>query len=119
MLFGGAPLVIARRCCEGVSMRSSRKAAGARVAISDPRARTLARRCRDVAGWIVPSGILALLPKCPACLAAYFAIGTGIGISASTAIYVRMTLVVLCAASLSYFAASRGRRFIARLARSH
>jgi hypothetical protein len=37
----------------------------------------------------------------------------------SAAIYLRMALVVLCATSLSYFAASRGRRFIVRLARSH
>ena len=99
----------ARHCCEGVSTCSSRTAG----------APTVMRRCLDVARWIVPSGILALLPKCPACLAAYFAIGTGIGISMSTAIYLRMALVVLCAASLAYLAASRGRRFIARLARSH
>jgi hypothetical protein len=111
--------MIAHQCCDGVSIRPSRKATGARVAVGDPRARTLARRCLDVAGWIVPSGILALLPKCPACLIAYFAIGTGIGISMSTATYLRMALVVLCAASLSYFAVSRGRRFITRLARSH
>jgi len=109
--------VIAHPCCEGVSTCSSRTAE-ARVPIGDLRAPTLMRRCLDVARWIVPSGILALLPKCPACLAAYFAIGTGIGISMSTAIYLRMGLVLLCAASLSYFAASRGRRFIARLARS-
>ena len=118
MLFGGAPLVIARRCCD-VSIGSNREAAEARVAIGDPRPRTLARRCLDVAGWIVPSGILAILPKCPACLVAYFAVGTGIGISMSTAIYLRIALVVLCAISLSYFAASRGRRFITRLARSN
>ena len=110
--------MIAHPCCDGVSTSSSHKA-GARVAIGDPRAPTLKRRCLDVAGWIVPSGILAQLPKCPACLIAYLAIGTGIGISMSTAIYVRMALVLLCAASLSYLAASRGRRFIARLARSH
>jgi hypothetical protein len=110
--------VIAHPCCD-VSIGTNRKVAEARVAIGDPRQRTLARRCRDVAGLTVPSAILALLPKCPACLAAYFAIGTGIGISMSTAIYLRMGLVLACAASLSYFAASRGRRFIARLARSH
>ena len=110
--------MIAHHCCEGVSTCSSRTAE-ARVAIGDPRAPTLVRRCLDVARWIVPSGILAILPKCPVCLIAYFAIGTGIGISVSTAIYLRMALVVLCAASLSYLAASRGRRFIARLARSH
>jgi hypothetical protein len=98
--------VIAHPCCEGVSTCSNR-------------APTLVRRCLDLAGWMVPSGILALLPKCPACLMAYFAIGTGIGISMSTAIYLRMALVALCAASLSYLAASRGRRFMARLARSH
>ena len=119
MLFGRAPLVNAgrHRCCDGVSTCPGRTAAGARVAIGDPRSPTLVRRCLDVALWIVPSGILAILPKCPACLAAYFAIGTGIGISMSAAIYLRMSLVVLCAASLSYLAASRGRRFIARLAR--
>src|SRR5260370_18020688 len=91
---------------------------GARVAVGDPHPRSLVRRCLDVARWIIPSGILALLPKCPACLAAYFAIGTGIGISVATAMYLRMALVTLCVASLSYFAASRGLRFIAQLAAS-
>jgi hypothetical protein len=101
-------------CCAGVSSGSSRGCAkpGARIASRGPR--PLARRCREVAGWIVPGGILALLPKCPACLAAYCAIGGGIGISVSTAIYVRVGLVTLCVASLSYFAVSRGCRFIAR-----
>jgi hypothetical protein len=70
------------------------------------------RRVRGVFSTF-PSGILALLPKCPACLAAYFAIGSGIGISVSTATYLRAGLVVLCMAALSYFAVIRGRQFLA------
>jgi hypothetical protein len=74
----------------------------------------LIRRCREAAGWIIPGSILALLPKCPACIAAYLAIGGGIGISLSTATYLRMGLVILCLFSLSYFAVSRGGRVFVR-----
>jgi hypothetical protein len=75
---------------------------------------TLPQRSLDAARWIIPGGILAVLPKCPACLAAYFALGTGLGITVSTAAHVRIGLVTLCAASLACFAASRVRRLLAR-----
>lgn len=100
----------AHRCCKLAASGSSQETVGIRTANGDPQPRMFARRCFDIAGWMVPATILALLPKCPACLVAYIAIGTGIGISMSTAAYLQMLLVILCVASLSYVAAKPVRR---------
>jgi hypothetical protein len=50
--------------------------------------------------WATPGLIIALIPKCPLCIAAYIAIGTGIGISVSTAAYLRWGLLALCGVAL-------------------
>lgn len=61
--------------------------------------------------WLVPGALLALLPKCPLCFAAYFAAATGIGLSAATASHVRTWLTVACVAALVVLAARAvGRR---------
>jgi hypothetical protein len=77
----------------------------------NPRLRVFLRRCVDIAGWIVPSAILALLPKCPVCLAAYLMMATGISISVAAAVSLRAFLVLVCASSLILL----GRRYIRNL----
>jgi hypothetical protein len=103
------------RCysCAGASTIANSQASGMRTAITGPHLLKLRRRSVASARWIVPGSVLALLPKCPACLAAYLAVGTGIGISMSAAIYLRMALVALCVASLSYVAIKRAQRLVA------
>ena len=98
----------ADQCC-GTSVRE--RALRSRTSRGDGHSRTVARHCLDVAVSVIPGVVLALLPKCPACLAAYIAVGTGIGLSVSAATYLRMLLVTLCIASLSYVGARVVRAF--------
>jgi hypothetical protein len=88
--------VSAGRCCEAADV--------------DPRPSAARRSYLGIAGWMVPGAVLALTPKCPACLAAYVAVGTGLVLSTAAATYLRMTLVILSLMSLSYAVARQFRR---------
>jgi len=91
-----------RHCCE------------TRANANDCRPASRFRLGGEIAGWIFPSAALALLPKCPACVAAYVALATGIGISLPTATYLRAMLVVFCAAALVFIIARRLQRLFVR-----
>jgi len=108
--------VSAHHCCEIPANRPDRKTAAGKTAAGRPKAFAFVRRCLEIAEWIIPGAVLSLLPKCPACLAAYVAIGTGIGLSASTAAYLRTLLVILSAASLLYLATRLAWRFRSQVA---
>ena len=92
-------------CCEVGASDADRKQDIVPTTDDAARPLTVALRCVDMARWMVPGAVLVLLPKCPACLAAYVAIGTGFGISISTATYVRLLLVTVWLTSLLLLAA--------------
>lgn len=83
------------------------------------KSRSCCERGAEIAGWIVPGATLALLPKCPACVAAYIALATGLGVSFSTAAYIRTSLLIVSISVLLFVGARRGIRWwVARRERS-
>ncbi len=63
--------------------------------------RTWLGRGGEVAGWIVPGALLALMPKCPLCLVAYVALCSGLTVSASSAHILLRLLTALCIGTLA------------------
>lgn len=71
-------------------------------AACDRRTPTWVRRAREILSWLFPSAILALMPKCPVCLAVHVMLWTGLGLSLSTAACLRWGITFLCVASLLF-----------------
>ena len=67
---------------------------------------TASRRLARFAGVAIPGILLALMPKCPACVAAYVAAFTGLGISLTAASQIRTVAIVVCALALVAVAGS-------------
>jgi hypothetical protein len=98
-------------CCNIDSSAAKQVKSDVRNADRTQHASNFSRRLFGAAEWIVPGAVLALLPKCPMCIAAYVALGTGAGISLSTAASLRIAIVILCSSSLLFLAARQARRF--------
>jgi hypothetical protein len=101
----------ANGCCKVAARESGQETTEKRILGSNRPRPTFVRRFLENAGWIVPGAILALLPKCPACVVTYAVVGTGVGLSLSATTYLRTLLVVLCVTSLLFLAARRVRQF--------
>jgi hypothetical protein len=61
------------------------------------------RAVQNSAGWVIPGIFLALLPKCPLCLAAALSVIFGIGLSADAARVVHGAAIILCALAIIIF----------------
>lgn len=89
----------ARTCCNA-------RPNGEVVKVRSEPAAGIAGRALEFAGWAATGAGVLLVPKCPACIAAYVAVATGIGLSMSSAAYLRVALLLACLA-LFIFLASR------------
>ena len=72
---------------------------------------------RGFSGYLkmaIPAFVFIIIPKCPVCLAGYIALATGIGISITTATYVRFGLIVFCIISLIYFIVKHTTKWLMR-----
>jgi len=88
--------------------------AAARDRDKAPRPASHWRRGVEIAGWIVPSATLVLLPKCPVCVAVYVALFSGVGISLASASNLRTSLLILCLAALLCLSVKRLWRLASR-----
>lgn len=73
---------------------------------SEPVTRRLARGLR----WLAPAAVWLVIPKCPACLAGYVALFTGVSLSFTAATALRWTLLGASVALLAWMVVRAVRR---------
>ncbi len=60
-------------CCQFASRSAACSTRRQRTTQAGPLSSSFLSRLRELARWLAPAAVLALLPKCPLCLAAYVA----------------------------------------------
>lgn len=63
---------------------------------------TLWQRIVTLIQWGLPVVTLALVPKCPVCMAAYVLLFTGVGLSLAVASAIRWIMIALSIAALTF-----------------
>lgn len=71
---------------------------------------SIMKRFYEISGWLASGALLVALPKCPACIAGYVMLWTGVGLSFSTATYLRYAALALSIAALLILAYYRIRK---------
>lgn len=77
------------------------------AAAATPPHRTWRRRVTGASQWALPITALTLVPKCPACVAGYVLLFTGVGLSIPAAAAIRTALIVCCVGALAALLAKR------------
>lgn len=104
-------------CCQSTASGThsfSSKAADGKAHPSSGKQRRFA-----LVKFSLPALILALLPKCPACFAAYIALGTGISVSVAAASFLKTLLIAICVGMLVWLLASAFRSVLMGRLRPH
>ena len=78
------------------------------------RLRRAGRGTSALAQWLVPGAVLVFMPKCPACLAGYVALWSGVGLSLSVASGIRHSLMVVSAGMLLFLVGRLALKLLAR-----
>ncbi len=72
----------------------------------------LLRRSSRIGACALPAAVLALLPKCPVCLAAHLTLWTGLGVSVTAAGYFRTALILLSVGTFIILATNGARKIL-------
>ena len=78
----------------------------------EPTTTPIVGRLGKASSWIVPGLTLALMPKCPACLAGYILAASGLGLSVAVAATLRSVVLAGCIGLLSLLIARRALRWM-------